>query len=382
MTPKGSRVSASGKLFLAIFTIVPLIFVVVGAGMAWNQHRKITTYQPVPATVFGKDIERHTSQSSKGGTTTTYKPIVKYRYEVGGKIYEGRQVTPTDEKAGGGWAYRIISRYDAGQTTEAFVNPDNPADAFLYRHYSFMPYLIILFPMLFFAAGAYATMTIFTAHAIAEPERGLDGWYQLRPTTNIAQRRRTSSIVGAMWQLVGIAVWGHYFRLADQPFEKSALIVTPIYVALGCVPLAMALYYTVLLRKIGDACVRLNVPRVVLGDEITVRAEQMARQDLQIQELSIGLVCEQTTETRSGGKMQISKSRRFEDRLPVVGADMTRSGLELNATATFRVPTDQPASTPHTAKGYPRYEWRIEVVTRIANSPDYRAKFPIFVQPA
>jgi len=46
------------------------------------------------------------------------------------------------------------------------------------------------------------------------------------------------------------------------------------------------------------------------------------------------------------------------------------------------VASDQQPSTPPGYKDYPRFRWQIEVHTRMAQSPDYRAKFPILVQRA
>ncbi len=368
--------SGSGKLVLVVFTILPLIFMGIGGHLAWSQQKKITTYQPVEARILSTDIERH-----RGSKSTTYKPVADYTYQVAGHEYRGHDITPIHLSSGYSWAQSIVSRYRPGQATTAYYNPHDPAEVFLLKQYSFFPYIFILFPMLFLAI-AMAVLFSGGASTKAPPEPSLqsDGWYALQPTTHIADRQRAALWITVGWLGVGMLACGHYFLAARPNYEMLGIVASSIYGGLGCVSLGMTVYYARLRRNVDDAQLAVSAATFGRGDEFKARAEQMIHQDLHIQELSISLVCEETMQERSGSNTRTSPRKLYEDRLPVVPDNYVRAGNNLTATAMLRVPTDRPSSTPPTERGYPRYDWRIEIVTRIGNSPDYRARFPITVR--
>jgi hypothetical protein len=58
-----------------------------------------------------------------------------------------------------------------------------------------------------------------------------------------------------------------------------------------------------------------------------------------------------------------------------------QAGESMQHSAAFTLPPDFPATTPPDYKEYPRYAWAIRVIVKIANSPDYQAKFPVVVDP-
>jgi hypothetical protein len=208
-----------------------------------------------------------------------------------------------------------------------------------------------------------------------------NGWFELQPTSRVAGRRRACLVLAGIWNLLGAAAWGHSFLMANPPYKNLALIATSIFVAVGVVPVALAVYYTMLLRNVGDARLCVNAPSLTPSQSFKARVDQPVHQNLHFEELTIGLVCEETTQTRSGGKTRSSTRTIYEDRLPVLPDSYSRAGQNITAVATLPVPADQPATSPATA-GYPRHAWHIEVKTRIAGSPDYRAKFPVTVAAA
>jgi hypothetical protein len=56
-------------------------------------------------------------------------------------------VTPTILRAEGS-AQSIVWRHHPGMTTTAYVNPDDPNRAFIYRQVSLMPLLFVVIPVL------------------------------------------------------------------------------------------------------------------------------------------------------------------------------------------------------------------------------------------
>ncbi len=361
--------------------LISAVFVAVGTGMAWRQHRKITTYEPAAATVLSTRIERHVSHN-KHGTSVTCKPIVNYRYEAGGKTRESGVVLPISQSSSHSWARSITDRYKPGQRTTAYYNPANPSSAFLLRQYTFFPYLFILFPMIFFAGAIGAAAAAGSSSDPVPPAPQPDGWFAIRPRLRVADKRRRVWLVAVLWCGVGVAACGHYFSVAARPYETAAIVATAIYAALGCVPLGLAIYYALLRRHVRDATLLLNTRRISVGDQITALVEQPLLADLFIEELSAALVCEETVKYQSGGKTRFETKTRHEDRAVILQKHPGRARETLSAQHAFTVPGDQPPSSPPQQKDYPRFAWRIEVKTRIADGPDYRARFPIAVQAA
>ena len=114
------------------------IFLVVGIVMLAKEQRRLTTFEPVTATVLSVRVDAHTDSDG-----STYEPVVTYRYRVGGSEYTSAHVTPLRESRSGGWAYRVIDRFQIGSEYTAFYDPENPADAYLLRSRSVVPWAFV-----------------------------------------------------------------------------------------------------------------------------------------------------------------------------------------------------------------------------------------------
>ncbi len=371
------------KVVLILFTVVPLVFMGVGTYMARSQHHKITTYHPVQAAVLSTRVEVHTSRDSEGRTSRSYKPVIEYRYEVNGQSYTSDEVTPLDESAGSKWAHEIINRYKAGQTYEAYYNPDHPSEAFLVRQYSFFPYMFILFPMLFLATGSGIMIGMGASQRRPpEPVARPGGRFEIKPTSRIADRRRAALIAAVAWHGVGVLACGHYFAAAEPPYGALPIIIAVIYEAIGCVPLALACHYYVLGRRMSDARLLVGAQRFACGNQIAVHAEQEAYVPLLIEELTVGLVCRETTREKRGSKTTISTHTCYENQVSALKDRQAQPGQTVAIGQALWIPADGQPSSPPTNKDYPRYAWAIELAARIPGSPDYRARFPITVEKA
>ncbi len=371
------------RLFLLAFVLFPMIFMGVGIHVARNQDRIIRTYRPVQVTVLSKKIESKTSTDSDGHTSTSYKPVIHYRYEVDGAAYTCQQVTPLDESSGQEWARALNDRFEIGKNYEAYYNPRNPAEAFLVRECTFFPYVFILFPMLFWMAAFLVYMQSQGVLAGARPPSPAeDGWYLVRPISRIADRRRAAMLLFGLWMTVGILALGHYFRLAQPPYGMFATIVSLIYAGIGLVPLALFIYWHLLVRQLGDAEVFVNGPTFALGDRLAVFVEQAVFKPLEIRQLEVTLLCEAATRQRSGNSTHYNTHAHYRQRIALLENPGVRAEEKLTVNGELVIPPDQPASSSPKDKSYPRYSWRIKVETRIDHRPDYRSVFPILVQPA
>ena len=369
------------KLFVALFTLVPMIFMGVGGWMAWSQHEKITTFEPVSATILSSSVKVVHGTDSKGRSTTSYVPAVRYEYRVDGRTYTSEEVTPLGQSSTRGWANSVVDRFPSGVQTQAYRNPSDPSDVFLLKEYSFFPYAFTLFPVVFMSVGVGVGIGTAVWRRKAEPMPASGGWFELLPTTRLADRRKAALIVGTVWHVWGVIAWGHYFRVAESPYGLAAWICTIVYVAMGLVPVGMVLYYLRLGRILRDAYVLIDAQRIAVGDEITVHVEQDIYDTVQIDALEVGPVCEETVRTRTGRKTTVTSNVCYEDRVPLLQDQPMRGGETATVEHTYRVPDEAAPSSPLGYRGYPRYKWWIAVTTKIPGQPDYRAKFPLTVHP-
>lgn len=118
-------------------------FLGVGVTMVAKEQRRLSVFQPVTATVMSTRVEEHSSSNG-----STYEPVVAYRYEVNGREYVASGVTPLTESRSGRWAYRVSAHYQAANNYTAFYDPANPAEAFLMRSRSIIPWAFIGIPLI------------------------------------------------------------------------------------------------------------------------------------------------------------------------------------------------------------------------------------------
>ena len=127
-----------------VLTLAGLLFFGIGA-YAWRAERhRLATYRPVPAVVLGTDVL--TVSHSGDDDAPTYRPVVRYRYELPGRgIFVGDRVTPLGESRSGGWARGVVARYRAGMAVTAYADPENPSRSFLERRRSPLPWAFMGF---------------------------------------------------------------------------------------------------------------------------------------------------------------------------------------------------------------------------------------------
>jgi hypothetical protein len=130
-----------GRVGILLMVAFCSIFLGVGATMAFNENRRLTTYRPVEATVLSTRVDEHSDSDG-----STYEPVVEYRYFVNDRPYTASRVTPLKMSRSGRWAHRVIAKYSVGATYMAYYDPADPSEAFLMRTRSFIPWAFILIP--------------------------------------------------------------------------------------------------------------------------------------------------------------------------------------------------------------------------------------------
>jgi hypothetical protein len=81
--------------------------------------------------------------------STTYKPVVEYRYHVDEDTYTAGIVYPggTPHKSDRGWAESVVSDYQQGETVTAYYNPATPDDAYLVRRRDMTKFALVVVPL-------------------------------------------------------------------------------------------------------------------------------------------------------------------------------------------------------------------------------------------
>ena len=140
---------------LLLWACAGALFFAVGA-TAWRAERhRLTSYRPVPAVVTGTEVV--TVPHAGDDDTPTYRPVVRYRYDVAGRgAFVGDRVTPLGESRSGGWAQGVVARYAPGMAVTAYVDPDDPSKSFLERRRSALPWAFMGFASVFLAVAGVA----------------------------------------------------------------------------------------------------------------------------------------------------------------------------------------------------------------------------------
>ena len=142
-TAKDERDARRGRAGLYVMGAFCSLFLGVGVTMLVKEHRRLTGYEPVSATVLSTRVEEHSDSDG-----STYEPVVVYRYRVSDREYTASRVTPLKESRSGRWARRVTARYEVGTDYTAYYDPENPAEAFLMRSRSVLPWAFLLIPLL------------------------------------------------------------------------------------------------------------------------------------------------------------------------------------------------------------------------------------------
>ena len=143
VTAKDERDIRRSRIGLFVMGAFCCVFLGVGGTMLAKEQRRLSVFQPVEATVLSTRVDEHSDSDG-----STYEPVVVYRYRVRDREYTSSRVTPLKESRSGGWARRVIGRYDVGSSYTAFYDPEDPAEAFLLRSRSVLPWAFIAFAVI------------------------------------------------------------------------------------------------------------------------------------------------------------------------------------------------------------------------------------------
>jgi hypothetical protein len=210
-----------------------------GAYWALLEQRQVESYSArTTGVVLSKKLERQLRPLSEmreigpdrfrveNDDPFRYRPIVSYRYVAVGRPYKGSSIFPADNSTFiGGNLGRItveatLERFEVGERTAVYYDPENPWKACLVRRPALGPYFTILGPVV----GASVLISVLW------PAQG----------ARDSRRRKGRGIV-ALWYSVGVVAAVHYVWVAGANCSGLALAALGIYLQVGLVPLMFAL---------------------------------------------------------------------------------------------------------------------------------------------
>ena len=148
-TSTGGRLvgKGCGTFFFGLFFAMGMVFVVLVLG---DGLRQVAPWRWVetPCTILSSTVHETDDDEEP------YRPLVRYRYEVDGRSYEGDQLSRgTGATANFDRARDLATRYLPGAAATCRVDPDHPAISVLERTLPWI-FLAVLVPMIFVAVGA------------------------------------------------------------------------------------------------------------------------------------------------------------------------------------------------------------------------------------
>jgi hypothetical protein len=113
------------KLLAVLFAVGGLILLGLGGYVLYTQYTAIQTAETVNATIESATLE------AKAGSK--FAPAVTYSYEYEGEQYRNDVLYPgiVTQETSGDRAFEISHEYEQGDRITAYVDPEDPAEAFL-----------------------------------------------------------------------------------------------------------------------------------------------------------------------------------------------------------------------------------------------------------
>lgn len=342
-----------------------LVFTLAGGAFAWVQADALIRYEPVQATVHGTDIERVDSQDS-----VTYKPIVDYSYEVGGVEHRSDAVTPVGGRSSDrGWARRIVGRFEVGETTRAYYDPQAPGDSFLIRQMSFLPYLFVLVgavPLvvaIFLGAGVMDAGG--TGEVTPDPSPSGDGAVELA-AANDGRASGAYALASFVWWGLAALGFGHYAAIAPE-IGGFEIVTALVYGLVGAALTRSGLQARRIDRALGTPTVRVEPHPFQLGGRAEVEIRIPTFRQLHFERLDLAVVgVDPSDDGRSERRLEFSLLD--EPREQPQGEFTTKATLALDF-----------GDGESDVGGENGLHWSLELEIQTDDTPEYAAEFPLEV---
>ncbi len=340
---------------------------------------------PTPAIINSTELETH-----RGDDSTTYKVTARYQYTIAGQQYSSDSVGfSTGSDNIGDYhqdAHRQLQRHQQSQQPfTAWVNPDDPAEAVLYKTIRW-PLLAfeILFMLIF--SGVGAGLYLLGRHALKQ-KQDISEQQNLHPEKPWKWRREwqhntlKSISSSARWMATGFAIFWNLISLplwfvipGEFASGNTLILLAALFPLVGIGLISWAVRQWLQYRRFGDSELILTHMPVSLGGLLKANL-QLPQQVPDGAELNLVLNCIRKTTERSGGKTRTRENILWQGdqriKLQVGSGSYRLVPIKLN------IPSDQPEATVSTEQS--EVIWRLQIQSELSGV-DYEAMFelPVF----
>lgn len=371
----------AGLGFLAFF-LVPAMKVV--AARSWTA---------VDCEILASSVASHA-----GDDGATYSVEVRYRYEVDGVVYEGdRYEFMLGSSSGRAAKQRRVDALPVRSTARCYVDPQDPAEAVVYRGFTWV-YLFALLPLVFMAVGGGGMAWALTAgrravegkspgQALASAGGGtfreIDSWGTPVVAAGPVELEEELSPWGKLGCLIGITVfWNGIVSIfvwqiwrewsAGHGFNGCVAVFLIPFVLVGLLFLFGIPYQ---LLALANPRPRLTLSRagVPLGGSAQL-AWRFAGAAQRLRDLRIWIEGTESATYRRG----TSSYTDTEVFATIEVVDLRRGMPLAQGSATIEIPAD----TMHSFEAaHNKILWTLKLTGSIVRWPDVITEFPFVVQP-
>jgi hypothetical protein len=374
---------------IGCLVLFALPFAAVGCFAAWLTLSTLWAWadargwEQVPATVLRVELV-----VNRGGDSDTYRVEALYEYRFRGETYRSDRVWfqsfadnigSFHEDA----ARELRSHRDTGTPFLAFVDPDNPSAAVLYRNMRWFLLLFTLtFAVLFGGFGFGLVIAVFWGRKLAaakearrdehraEPWRWREDWASGRLRAGNRTEMAFSLFFATFWNLIS---WPILFALGDELENGNYLALLALVFPLVGIGLATwALQSVVRWRRFGRAELLLQTIPGVVGGQLEGRIATGIR-SLGADSIGLVLSCERRSEGRNSSQRVL-----WQDRLEVPRLAWLTGPAGVEVPVRFTIPHGASPTSDPEAEG-PTVSWELAAVGEQPGF-DYRAVFevPVF----
>jgi hypothetical protein len=203
-SPTGVRSAGKGcgTLFFGLFFVMGMLFVVLILGEGLKQIAP-WRWAESRCTILSSSVDE------TGDEEKPYRPLVRYRYEIDGRSYEGNRLSRSSgSTASFDRARDLAARYPAGSTATCRVDPNHPAVSVLEQSLPWI-FVVALFPMIFVAIGAGGIWAVWRGSSATSGA----GIQSISGTASKGRGHRFMIILGLLFAVVGGAVFTFLFAV-------------------------------------------------------------------------------------------------------------------------------------------------------------------------
>ena len=369
------------RVFLALFFSV---FFFAGSGFGWvmvgqplMKIKESEKWPQKPCTIVSSRIKE-----SRGDESTTYRVDMTFKYKFSGVEYVGAAY---DFMTGSDSDYsskrKVVNRYPVGKSTYCYVNPENPSEAVISRKYN-NPWWLALLPLVFILVGAGGVIGTLVRkkkreHIYSSKEEAVISGGEAVLKTKSSPLKNFAGIL--FFALIWNGIISIFVTKAVQSWSTNnvewflSFFMIP-FVLVGLGTIAGVIYYFIAMFN-SKVVVTISNSCPQLGEKVTLSWKIL--NSANIDRLEIYLKAEESATYQTHGKNNNTCIRKsiFES-LKLLETD-NKDAIHIGKTQ-FSIPLN----SMHSFDGKNnKISWEITLHGDIKRFPDLKCEYPVTVMP-